>query len=156
MMDIPMCKTSIYNNNEYLQYRDLPPIMLITGNEWRPSEKELLQWSTSYPDADLARELSHIEEWFQKHPNRRKTERGMHVFVKTWLDRKMHGGAAINQHSTKRGRYQNAFNDFSLRQEYDFEELEADLLSMSGGTDTNESEQTLDHRGPKLVRRNNV
>lgn len=133
-----MCKTSSNRDSENLQYGDLPPIMLITGKEWKPSEKELLQWSTSYPDTDLSGELCRIEEWFQKHPDRRKTERGMHVFVKTWLDCKKRG-VAVSQHGTKRGRYQNAFNDFSLRQEYDFEELEADLLSISGGTDTNES-----------------
>ena len=89
-----------------------------------------------------------MEDWFQKHLGRRKTERGVLAFVKAWFDRKMHG-AAVSQNSTKRGRYQNAFNDFSLRQEYDFEELEADLLRISGGTDTYESQQTLDHRGPK-------
>lgn len=114
----------------------LPPIMLITGKVWKPSEKEILQWSTSYPDIDLPRELRHIEAWFQKHPDRRKTERGMHAFVKIWLDKKMHG-AVVSQHSMQRGRYQNAFNDFSLRQEYDFEELEADLLRISDGTNTN-------------------
>lgn len=136
MMNIPMCKTSI--NSKKLQYGGLPPIKLITGKAWKPSEKEFLQWSTSYPDADLAGELRRIEEWFQKHPDRRKTERGMRAFVKAWLNRKMHG-ATVKQHGTKRGRHQNAFNNFSLRQEYDFEELEADLLSISGGTDTNES-----------------
>ena len=118
-----------------MQYGNLPPITLITGNEWRPSEKELLQWNTSYPDADLAIELRRIEDWFQKHPDRRKTERGMHSFVKAWLDRKIRY-ATTSQHSIKRGRYQNTFNDFSLRQEYDFKDLEADLLSISGGTDT--------------------
>lgn len=137
MMNMSMSKTSSNRDSENLQYRDLPPILLITGMEWRPSKKESLQWSTSYPDTDLPGELRRIEEWFQKHPDRRKTERGMHTFVKTWLDCKMHG-TAVSQHGTKRGRYQNAFNDFSLRQEYDFEELEADLLSISGGTDTNE------------------
>ena len=89
-----------------------------------------------------------MEDWFQKHPDRRKTERGMHTFAKVWLDQKKRG-SAVNQHCTNRDRYQNAFNDFSLKQEYDFEELEADLLSISGGTDTNEFKQTLDHRGPK-------
>ena len=112
--------------------------MLITGKEWRPSEKEFLQWSASYPDTNLPRELRRIEDWFQKHPDRRKTERGMHAFVKAWLDRKIRY-AITSQHSIKRGRYQNAFNDFSLRQEYDFEELEVDLLSISGETDTIES-----------------
>lgn len=116
----------------------LPPIMLITGREWKPTEKEFFQWSTSYPDADLAGELRRIEDWFQKHPNRRKTERGMRAFVKAWLDRKIRG-ATVSQHSAKRGRYQNEFNDFSLRQEYDFEELEVDLLSISGRTDINKS-----------------
>ena len=48
----------------------LPAIMLITGKEWKPSEKELLQWSTSYPDSDLTIELHRIEKWFQKHPDR--------------------------------------------------------------------------------------
>lgn len=148
MINMSMSKTSSNRDSENLQYRNLPPILLITGKEWRPSEKEFLQWSTSCPDADLARELRSIEEWFQKHPDRRKTERGMRAFVKAWLDRKTRGTAVI-QHGTKRGRYQNAFNDFSLRQEYDFEELEADLLSISVETDTNESTQTLDHRGPK-------
>ena len=145
-MDRPIRKTSTDSKN--LRHRDLPFIMLINGKEWKPSEKEFLQWSISYPDADLAIELHRIEKWFQKHPDRRKTERGMHAFVKAWLDRKMHG-TTVSQHSTKRGRYQNAFNDFSLRQEYDFEELEADLLSTFARTDTNESKQTLDHRGPK-------
>ena len=146
MMIISTCKTS--TNSKILQNRDLPPITLITGKEWKPSEKELLQWSTSYPDADLPGELRRIEDWLQKHPDRRKTERGMHTFVKVWLDQKMHRGAA-SQHSTKRGRYQNTFNEFSLRQDYDFEALETDLLGISGGTDTNELKQTLDHRGPK-------
>ena len=114
----------------------LPPIMLITGKEWRPSEKELLQWRASYPGTDLAGELHRIEDWFQKHPDRRKTERGVHTFIKVWLDRKI-CGVATSQHSMKRGGYQNAFNDFSLQQEYDFEELEADLLSISGGTNIN-------------------
>ena len=131
-----MCKISI--NSKKLQYGDLPPIKLITGKTWKPSEKEFLKWSTSYPDADMAGELRSIEEWFQKHPDRRKTERGIRAFVKAWLDRKTRV-AAVSQYGTKRGRYQNAFNDFSLRQEYDFEELEADLLSIYGGTDTNES-----------------
>ena len=114
----------------------LPPIKLITGKEWRPSEKELLQWSTSYPDTDLPGELRRIEDWFQKHPDRRKTERGMHTFVKVWLDQKKCGCPA-SRHNTKRGRYQNSFNDFGLRQEYDFEELEADLLRISCETNTN-------------------
>ena len=38
----------------------LPPIMLITGREWRPSKKELLQWGISYPDTDLPGELRRI------------------------------------------------------------------------------------------------
>lgn len=101
MMDIPMCKTSI--NSKNLQYGNLPPIMLITGKTWKPSEKELLQWSTSYPNADLARELHRIEKWFQKYPDRCKTERGMHAFVKAWLERKM-CSAAVSQHGTKHGR----------------------------------------------------
>ena len=133
-MSILTCETSVDTKNP--QYRDLPPIILITGKEWRPSEKELLQWSTSYPDADLQGELRCIEDWFQKHPDRRKTERGMHTFVKVWLDQKKRG-SAVRKRSANHGRYQNAFNDFSLCQEYDFEELEADLLRISDGTNTN-------------------
>ena len=129
-----MCKTP--SNSKNLQDKDMPPVTLITGKEWRPSEKESRQWSISYPDTDLQGELCRIEDWFQKHPDRRKTERGMHTFVKVWLDQKKRGGA-VRKRSANHGRYQNAFNDFSLRQEYDFEELEADLLSISGGTNTN-------------------
>ena len=128
-------KTS--SNSKNLQYRELPVITLITGKEWRPSEKELLRWSTSYPEIDLPEELRFIEDWFQNHPDRRKTERGIYTFVKVWLDRKMHGGA-VSRHraDSKRGRYQNQFNDFSLRQEYDFDELETDFLNISGRTNT--------------------
>ena len=133
-MSISMCKTLSKSKN--LQNKDLPPVTLITGKEWRPSEKELLQWSTFYPDTDLTGELRRMEGWFQKHPDRRKTERGMNTFVKVWLNQKLRRGA-VSLHSTKCGRYQNAFNDFSLRQEYDFEELEADLLRISDGTNTN-------------------
>ena len=129
-----MCKTLSKSKN--LQNKDLPPVTLITGKEWRPSEKEFRQWSISYPDADLQRELRRIEDWFQKHPDRRKTERGMHTFVKVWLDQKKRG-SAVRKQSANHVRFQNTFNDFSLRQEYDFEELEADLLSISGGTNTN-------------------
>ena len=133
-MSISMCKTLSKSKN--LQNKDLPPVTLITGKEWRPSEKEFRQWSISYPDADLQRELRRIEDWFQKHPDRRKTERGMHTFVKVWLDQKKRG-SAVRKQSANHVRFQNTFNDFSLRQEYDFEELEADLLSISGGTNTN-------------------
>ena len=52
-MSISMCKTPSNSNN--LQDKDLPPVTLITGKEWRPSEKEFRQWSISYPDADLQR-----------------------------------------------------------------------------------------------------
>ena len=134
VMSISMCKTP--SNSKNLQYKDLPPFTLITGKEWRPSEKEFRQWSISYPDTDLQRELRRIEDWFQKHPDRRKTERGMHAFVKVWLDQKKRG-SAVRKRSANHGRYQNTFNDFSLRQEYDFEELEADLLRISDGTNTN-------------------
>ena len=133
-MSISMCKTP--SNSKKPQDKDLPPVMLITGKEWRPSEKELLQWSTFYPDTDLPGELRRMEDWFQKHPDRRKTERGMHTFVKVWLDQKKRGGAG-RQHFINRGRYHNAFNDFDLRQEYDFEELEADLLRISDRTNDN-------------------
>ena len=133
VMSISMCKTP--SNSKIPQDKDLPPVTLITGKEWRPSEKELLQWSKFYPDTNLQGELRRMEDWFQKHPDRRKTERGMHTFVKVWLDQKKHG-SAVRQHSTKRSRYQNAFNDFSLRQEYDFEEFEADLLRISDRANT--------------------
>ena len=129
-----MCKTLSKSKN--LQNKDLPPVTLITGKEWRPSEKEFRQWSISYPDADLQGELRRIEDWFQKHPDRRKTERGMYTFVKVWLDQKKRDDA-VRKRSANHSRYQNAFNNFSLRQEYDFEELEADLLSISVGTYTN-------------------
>ena len=129
-----MCKT--LSNSKNLQDKDLPPVTLITGKEWRPSEKEFRQWSISYPDADLKGELRRIEDWFQKHPDRRKTERGIHTFVKVWLDQKKRDDA-VRKRSANHSRYQNAFNNFSLRQEYDFEELEADLLSISVGTYTN-------------------
>ena len=132
-MGISMCRTP--SNRENLKVKDLPPVTLITGKEWRPSGKEFLQWSVSYPDTDLPGELRCIEDWFQKHPDRRKTERGMHTFVKVWLNQKKHAGA-VSQHSAERGRYHNTFNDF-LRHEYDFEELEADLLSISAGTNAN-------------------
>ena len=59
----------------------------------------------------------------------------MHTFVKVWLDRKKRIGVG-RLHITTRSRYQNAFNDFSLRQEYDFEELEADLLRISDRANT--------------------
>ena len=60
MMNIPKGKTPV--NSENLQYLDLPSIILIAGTEWRPSEKEFLQWSTSYPDTDLLGELRRIED----------------------------------------------------------------------------------------------
>ena len=133
-MSISMCKT--HSNSKNQQYNDMPSVTLITGKEWRPSEKEFCQWSISYPDADLQGELRRMEDWFQKHPDRRKTERGMHTFVKVWLDQKKRGGA-VRKRSANHGRYQNAFNDFSLRQEYDFEELEADFLHISERTNAN-------------------
>ena len=105
VMSMSMCNKASNSKNQL--DKALPPVTLITGKEWRPSEKELLQWSTSYPDTDLQEELRRMEDWFQKHPDRRKTERGMHTFVKVWLDRKMRGGA-VSQHS-KRGSYQNVF-----------------------------------------------
>ena len=84
---------NILSNSRNRQDKDLPPVTLITGKEWRPSEKELRQWSISFPDTDIPGELRRMEDWFQKHPDRRKTERGMHTFVKVWLDQKKRSGA---------------------------------------------------------------
>ena len=111
-MSISTCKTP--SNSKNPQNKELPPVTLITGKEWRPSEKEFRQWSISYPDTDLQGELRRIEAWFQKHPDRRKTERGMHTFIKVWLDQKKRGGA-LRKRSVNHGRYQNVFTDFSLR-----------------------------------------
>ena len=126
----------------------LPPITLITGKEWRPSEKELLQWSTSYPDTDLPGELRRIEDWFQKHHDRRKTERGMHTFVKVWLDQKsvavLLAGTTRNVADTKthlmistsvRNMISRSWKQIFCV--YHVRQIQID------------SEQTLDHHGPK-------
>lgn len=62
-----------------LQNRDLLPITLTIGKKRKPSEKEFLQWSTSYPDTNLPGELHTVEYWFQKYPDRRKTRRGIGI-----------------------------------------------------------------------------
>lgn len=65
-----------------------PPIVAITlndGSEFGIDEKQVEEWSLTYPNVDVVAELRKMRQWSIANPKKRKTRRGVMAFANTWL-----------------------------------------------------------------------
>jgi len=60
-------------------------MILNTGEDWQPEDKDIIEWQKTYPAVDVFHELAKMESWLDANPARRKTPKGIKRFVNNWL-----------------------------------------------------------------------
>lgn len=66
---------------------DVEPVILTTGEEWRPTTELYDSYVRLYPGVDIVQEFRKMHGWCIAKPRRRKTPRGVLAFVNSWLSR---------------------------------------------------------------------
>lgn len=69
-----------------------PAIPLVDGTDFYISEKELEEWKKAFPAVNVEQELREMRAWCLANPTMRKTARGVHRFINTWLSREQDKG----------------------------------------------------------------
>ena len=64
------------------------------GSEWTLSQRKLSEYRSSFPELGLEVEFRKAAQWLRDNPSRRKTRRGMHKFLGSWLARVQDSGGA--------------------------------------------------------------
>ena len=75
-------------------------MLLRNGKDWQPTLDDIRVWMTSYPNIDIAAELSKMESWCHCNPQNRKTERGIRRFVNSWLARARPASQTSTRHTS--------------------------------------------------------
>ena len=73
-----------------------------SGEDWQPTDEQLLSWQHAYPEVDVFAELNVMAVWLDSNEPKRKTERGMPRFINSWLSRaNQKGGSPFAQKAEK-------------------------------------------------------
>jgi len=88
------------------------------------------------PAVDVMQELRKMKSWLDSNPRRRKTKQGILRFANSWLTREQDKGGSYKNSNSGKPKNNNKFNNFHQR-EYDFDKLEAGLLGVQGGGQSN-------------------
>jgi hypothetical protein len=65
---------------------------LVDGSSFGVTQKQIDEWAPAYPAVDIATELHKARAWCDANPTRRKTKRGVHGFLVSWLARAQDSG----------------------------------------------------------------
>ena len=68
---------------------------LSNGSLWRPTVSKVHEWQATFPVMDLDAQLRLAGQWLKDNPAKRKTERGMHRFLFSWLERAQNNNKAL-------------------------------------------------------------
>lgn len=68
-------------------YADVEPIILNTGQEWRPTVEEYERYKRLYPAVDIVQAFRDMSGWCDANKSKRKTAAGVKRFVNSWLSR---------------------------------------------------------------------
>lgn len=62
-------------------------LLLITGEEYPVTQADVDRYQAAFPGVDVMQELREMQLWCKekKHSRQRKTERGVHTFIRNWL-----------------------------------------------------------------------
>ena len=69
-----------------------------TGEDWQPSDEEILAWQHAYPEVDIFAEMNVMAVWLQSNEAKRKTLKGMPRFCNSWLSRANQKGGSPFAH----------------------------------------------------------
>lgn len=64
------------------------------GEDWQPTDEQVLQWQHAYQNVDVFAELNQMAAWLQNNEPRRKTMKGMPRFANSWLSRANQSGGS--------------------------------------------------------------
>lgn len=110
-------------------FMELP---LIDGTMFQATAEYVDELQRLYPAADVKQAFRSMRGWLDSNPKNRKTPRGIKRFVTGWIQREQ-DKAPRKEGSGKGGAMtKNGFNGFHQR-EYDYAELERQLLQKGGG-----------------------
>jgi len=62
------------------------------GSEWSLSLSKFNEYRKTFPELDLGREFRKAAQWLRDRPKNRKTPKGMHAFLGSWLSRAQNSG----------------------------------------------------------------
>lgn len=68
---------------------------LSNGSLWNPTVAKMHEWQATFPIMDLDAQLRLASQWCKDNPAKRKTERGMHRFLFSWLERAQNSNKAL-------------------------------------------------------------
>jgi len=71
------------------------------GDEWQPTDEQLLGWQHAYPDIDVFAELNVMTMWLESNEPKRKTKKGMPRFINAWLNRANQKGGSPFAHQAE-------------------------------------------------------
>ena len=112
-----------------------PPIITLplnTGEEYPVFQSDISTFAELYPAVDILQAMRGMKGWLLTNPTKRKTKRGIGRFINSWLAREQDkGGARPVGNNALKPKTENMFNNF-LQNQYDFAELEKDLLANFG------------------------
>ncbi len=69
--------------------------ILPNGTLWRPTVAKVKEWQSTFPNMDIDAQLRLAAQWLKDNPSRRKTERGMHRFLFSWLEKAQNSNRAL-------------------------------------------------------------
>lgn len=62
-------------------------MILKSGEEWEPTDEDVIEWQSTYKQIDVFVELKKMSSWLDANPSKRKTKAGIKRFVNSWLSR---------------------------------------------------------------------
>ena len=72
-----------------------PPVITLPLNdksEYAVLQSDVLEWQNLYPAVDIEQCLRNMRGWLLSNPKKRKTKRGIHRFITTWLQKEQDKG----------------------------------------------------------------
>jgi len=89
------------------------------GTPHKVRQSEIKRYEELYPAVDVLQELRNIAGWVEANPTKRKTKRGVHKFINSWLARCQDKGGNNNYHQRS-----NSINKKTLTELFDEREAE--------------------------------
>jgi len=78
-------------------------MILNNGEQWQPTDEDVLAWQQAYKNIDVFQELDAMSCWCEANPSKRKTPRGIKRFVNAWLNKAdKRGGSPPEYRSQKK------------------------------------------------------
>lgn len=101
---------------------------LNTGEEYPIFQRNIDEFAELYPAVDVLQAMRGMRGWLLTNPAKRKTKRGINRFINSWLSREQDKGGNRGYYKKSGTETKNDFNQF-MKQEYDFKQIEKEILS---------------------------